>query len=533
MSDSVSDLAAAAPAQPARGWKILDASILVGLLIVAIALRVTHYDAEFSLDEIWHLGTTPGHGNALGTFPTDVLLDGLPSKTTLVGAAPIWRVWFGMDGVLHPPLYILTLRIWRELVGQSDFIAQLYSTLWSMIAIGFLFATARLAMNRWVALLISAAWAISQTQMYFAQEVRSYQMLIGLATITLWLMTRIELFGSTRRRAIALAAMSFPLLLTHYFAAGAVLAIGIYGLVRLKGHRIAFVLTAIAFAGLYLGTWVPLAVRQVAYLYTGDEFLEDKKLSLGIELLRLLCAPWRTLCDVGFNEDRMTLLAGTLLVLPLFFIRRFKPLLPWIIWLGSVLLAVALLDMVRGTKHLIFVRYFASASPAVPLLAVGIAWAIERNVAYVAGIALLILVVFGVRAEERISVDSPYHSDARNYVRDHIAPDEGLLIYSGLMPKVYVDQVSLSCSHSPAFQHRPTVLMTRELSPELIDALPRRAWIMMGGIDRKLWEKIAGQFIILEEKPIEDQAYLLHVEIRKPGSSTQPTTHPAEGHGAP
>ena len=134
------------PARPR--WTALDIALLAGVLVLAFVLRVTHFDAELSLDELWHLGTTPGLGSPLGTVPSDVLLGGLASQTGLDNAAPFWKVWTGMDGVLHPPLYCLTLRLWREAFGQSDFSAHLYSTFWAMIAIGFLFATARLAMDR-------------------------------------------------------------------------------------------------------------------------------------------------------------------------------------------------------------------------------------------------------------------------------------------------------------------------------------------------------------------------------------------------
>jgi hypothetical protein len=517
------------PPLAARGrWTVLDIALLIGVLALALVLRLMNYDAEFSLDELWHLATTPGLGNLLGQFPTDVLLNGLPSQTSLENAAPVWRIWTGMDGVLHPPLFIILLRVWREIFGQSDFAAHFYSTFWSMISIGFLFAIARLAMDRWAALLVCLGTAVSQAQIYFAQEVRAYQMIIAISTIILWVMTRIEVVGSTRRRAIMLAALTFPLLLTHYFTAGGALAVGIYGVWRLRGHRVSFLVTCAAAGLLYVVSWVPFALQQVNDLYTGDAFLTDEHFSVITELARMCCAPWRTLNDVDYQADAATLLAGLLFVAPWFLIRRNRALLPWAMWLSGVILAIAMLDVVRSTKHLTFPRYFAAASPTVLLLAVGAAWALDRKLAYIVGGGLVLLVGIGGRAEQRMSVDSPYHSDARNYVRDRIAPDEALLIYNGLAPKVYDDMLALAFSHSPTFASRPTVLMTRPLSSEIIQQLPRRAWLVMGGVDMNRLDALAN-FTVLEQKIIEDQGYILHVQLRgSENAATAPASRPVE-----
>lgn len=513
----------------ARRWSLTDVALLAAVLIFALVLRITNYDTALSMDELWHLATTPGLGNALGQFPSDVLLSGLPSQTSLENAAPVWRVWLGMDGVLHPPLYILSLRLWREIFGQSDFIAQLHSTFWSMVALGFLFAIGRLAMDRWMGLLVCLGTAVSQAQMYFAQEVRSYQMLIAIATIALWMMTRIEVFGASRMRAIGLAAITFPLLLTHYFAFGAAVAIGVYGLLRLRGHRVAFVVTCAVAGAIYLVSWVPFALKQVDDLYTGDAFLHEPQFNWLTELARVMCAPWRVLNDVDYADDRTTLLAGSLLVLPWLLIRQNRSLLPWVMWLTFTLLAVAMLDVVRSTKHLIFPRYFAAISPAVLLLVLGSAWAIDRKAAYVVGLAMAVLVAIGGRVEHRISVDSPTYASAVAYVRERIKPDEALLVSKGLADKVYNDMVALTFSHSPEFQQRPTVLMTQPLSPDVLERLPRRAWLVVGGLDLSRLETSAG-FQIIEKKLVPDEAFLFHVELsRGAEKGSPPASRPAAG----
>ena len=513
------------PAATRGNW--IDVALLAGILLLACFLRVTNFDAELSFDELWHLATTPGNGLPLGKVPADVLLPGLQSQTSLEHAASFWRVWTGMDGVLHPPLYCLSLRIWREAFGQSDFIAHLYSTFWSLLAIGFLFATARLAMDRWAAALVTLGTCVSQVQIYFAQEVRSYQMLVAIGTAALWLMTLIEMRGPTRLRALALAVITLPLLLTHYFAAGAVISIGAYGMIRLRGHRLAFIIACAVAGAIYFVTWVPFALQQIDDLYTGDSFLHVAQFDLVRELLLMCCAPWRTIIDKDYRVEQMSLLCGVLFIVPWFLIRRLRALLPWAIWLLGSIGAVAVLDVLRSTAHLTFPRYFAVASPAVLLLAVGIAWSLDRRSGYIWGGALVALIAVTGRIEERMSVDSPFHSDARNVVRDRIGPDEAVLIYPADSPPDYADMIALTLAHDRTFRSRPTVKMLEPMSAEIASRLPERAWVFAGGFF-PLATTIPGATILEEPINIKDQALLLHIQIRRPAAPTSspvPTSH--------
>lgn len=516
-----------APTTPpsATKWSALDFALLAGVLLLAFALRVTSFDSDLSFDELWHLGTTPGHGSPLERVPSDVLLPGLQSMTSLEGAAPIWSVWTHMDGVLHPPLFCVTMRIWRELIGQGDAAAHYYSVFWSMIAIGFLFATARLALDRWAALIVGVGTAISQVQIYFAQEVRSYQLLVAIASVAVWVMTRIEILGPTRRRAIGLALLTLPLLLTHYFAAGAALAIGVYGLIRLRGHRIAFIVTGAACGLFYLAAWVPFALRQIDDLYTGDSFLHVEHFDYVRELLLVCCAPWRLLIDKDYTIDPMTLVAGLLFVIPWFLVKKRNAMLPWTIWLAGSILAIVALDLWRSSRHMEFTRYYGVASPAVLLLAVGTVYALDRKVSYVVGAGLLALLALGGRVDERISVDSPYHADARNYVRDQIKPGEALLIYRGTAPEDYNQMMALTFSHAPAFHDRPTIKMTRPLTAEMVARLPDRAWLAAFPFQTPLSELIPGARLIRTHE-VKDQALLMYVQVRGEEPATAPGGEP-------
>ena len=54
------------------------------------------------------------HSMLSARLPQDVLIPDAPNVTSLRGAPPVWAVWNHMDFVVHPPLYCMTLRLWRD-----------------------------------------------------------------------------------------------------------------------------------------------------------------------------------------------------------------------------------------------------------------------------------------------------------------------------------------------------------------------------------------------------------------------------------
>ena len=59
-------------------------------------------------------------------------------------------------------------------------------------------------------------------------------MMLALVLACCWVGIRIDKFGATTRRCIALAALSLLAMLTHYYASQGLLALAIYLLVRLE-----------------------------------------------------------------------------------------------------------------------------------------------------------------------------------------------------------------------------------------------------------------------------------------------------------
>src|ERR1700733_12526147 len=119
--------------------------IVIGLiLLIGAGFRIAEARSDaLSIDELWHLELSTGRGSQHADLPSDVLIHDAPDMTQLSGGRPWYSVWTHMTGVVHPPLYCLTLRIWRDIFGPSDGVANSLSILCSVIAILLMFLIAQ------------------------------------------------------------------------------------------------------------------------------------------------------------------------------------------------------------------------------------------------------------------------------------------------------------------------------------------------------------------------------------------------------
>ena len=477
---TISDLPANVEQRRGLRPTALHVAALLGICALAAWLRVYFADAEPSYDELWHLALTTGRGTPMGQFGSDVVVQRPWSQTSLANAPPAWAIWTSMRDVLHPPLYIFLLRGWRAAFGDGDAAARALSNVCSIVAIVFSYAAVRLATGRGVALLVALALACSPTQIWFGQEMRSYAMLTGIAAIALWLMTRIEVRGPTRGRAIALGIAPLALLLTHYFAAGAAAGIAVYGFARLGRHRKGFTVALVSGALVYAVAWLPFAIQQLRFLSTGDSFVTGGNSGIGYVLLSAAVVPWRLLIDRPLDVAPFAVAFGLLFIVPWPLARRRLPALwPWAIWLTSSVAALAVLDVVRHTGQLGgLIRYAAVATPAVLPVAVGCAWAIDRRLAYALAATLAFACAIHRASNVGIDVESPGFERAAIEVARRAAPGEALITYHGDAASYCGYLFQLHCSHVPGFFPRPIVDLSQPMTPAIRQQLPRRAWLL-------------------------------------------------------
>ena len=130
-----------------------------------------------------------------------------------------------------PPLYYLFLHYWMLVFGQGEFAVRALSGVISTATLPFLWAAGERAGGRraaWAALLLGASspWAI-----YYGTDTRMYS-LMALEAILWYLAVRRALEIPSRRRLIALAAVTAALMYTHYWDLYLVAVGGAWLLVR-------------------------------------------------------------------------------------------------------------------------------------------------------------------------------------------------------------------------------------------------------------------------------------------------------------
>ena len=243
-------------------WR--TALLLILILATAGVARFAHINRYcYFFDEAWNDEVSTGRGSLHIRLPNNELIANLAKPTSLVGALPWWRIWTNMDNVTHPPLYIIVLRWWRDIFGESPIISRACSATLSALAVLLLFDVGRILHGTATGLWASLIMALAGAQIELAQEVRPYALLTLISLGALSALVRIEKYGPTLRRNIALGLLVLGMVLTHYFSAPAALAIGVYVLLRLRGRArrdamISLVLAAIVYAVI----WGPFFLQQ-------------------------------------------------------------------------------------------------------------------------------------------------------------------------------------------------------------------------------------------------------------------------------
>src|SRR3954453_14433081 len=153
--------------------------LLISILAIAAVARfayITHYCYHF--DEAWNDEVSTGRGSLHIRLPRNQLIENVPKPTSLVGALPWWRIWANMDNVTHPPLYIIVLRWWRDVFGESPGISRACSAVLSTLGVLIFFDVGRILHGTKTALWASLIMALAAGRIELAQEVRPYGLLM-------------------------------------------------------------------------------------------------------------------------------------------------------------------------------------------------------------------------------------------------------------------------------------------------------------------------------------------------------------------
>lgn len=137
----------------------------------------------------------------------------------------------GTASDIHPPLYYLILRGWRELAGETEFGLRSFSAFAGLLTVAVTIALGRLIGGRRsysIPLLAGLLAAVSPVMVYYSQETRMYMLLALIAALSTWTL----LIWIDRRRgglpsrwwAWAYVLCLAAGLYTHYFFPAVVVA---------------------------------------------------------------------------------------------------------------------------------------------------------------------------------------------------------------------------------------------------------------------------------------------------------------------
>ncbi len=338
--------------------------------------------------------------------------------------------------VIHPPLYFLVLRWWMNAFGTTSSATRSLSAIISLLEIGIFFDVCRLLNGSRIALIATTLMAVTLAQIEIAQEARSYPQLIFLGLCCCDALVRIELFGAALRRLLLLGICLVAFMLTHYFAAGAVAAISIYALLRLRGKTRNRVVAAIIFAGLFTAAvWGWQFCQQMRTFpdFNPGYLRENRPNHLLHVFSRTIKLPVQYfLGETRGQEIRFPIHIAAMLIL-LYAISRLRArpdLLLWILWITCIIGWSAAQDLAHHSRILDYLRYTILASPGVYALIAAIDFprlGPLRSALPYAAIAML-----AATTATRMREGLPPRMDCRSfsrYIDTHAKPDDLLLYY--------------------------------------------------------------------------------------------------------
>ena len=344
----------------------------------------------------------------------------------------------------NPPLYYLALSLWLRATGTGDLALRLFSIFWAIAATPLIWVLARETGGERAAVVALGFYAVAPMSVYYSTEGRMYSMAWCLAAAVGWLTLQLHRRGPRPVLVIGWIIAAAAALLTHYFLAFVLLAMGLWLL--LEPGRMPRWLTVISGAAAIAAVapwYVHVPATLTAWRVTGD-WLNGHQ-----SPLQLLVAP-AELALGGFGTPGIWSLPGVfspigglLIVLLVGWaaLRRSWP--DWtptvrllLLWAAAAALGPVALDLVRHTTASHINRYALGAFPAT--LALVSAVLMRQRVGFAAAWAAALLLVWspalGLLAWRASRAGEPYDL-AAHYIEARMPPG-GIVIVHGIPSSV-------------------------------------------------------------------------------------------------
>jgi 4-amino-4-deoxy-L-arabinose transferase-like glycosyltransferase len=200
-------------------------AVLICLISIGASMRYYRVSREsLSFDEYWALYLSTARGSQLFEIPHGVIVEA-PPQVDFQGAPAWWHIWSRLGTVTHPPLYYISLRWCVDLFGSSDRSIRMMSVLLGLAAVIVLFDAVRRSAGPWAALIAAALMIFSTAQIDIGQMTRPYTMLVFFGVVLCDALIAVDRSGISKLKLTIIAVATAAMALTHYFSAGAILAV--------------------------------------------------------------------------------------------------------------------------------------------------------------------------------------------------------------------------------------------------------------------------------------------------------------------
>jgi hypothetical protein len=422
-------------------WTRASVISLIVILLIAAAVRFHGLTRHpLWLDEFFSLQHSAGRGADRLSLATSGVRTPPPDLVGLHSRAPYPQIWRGMasqNNDVHPPLFQIVLRLWRDaldpIVGETDAMLRTLAVLFGVASVGLMFDVVRLLHGTRPAAWAALIMALATPQLHWAQDTRPYTMMFVLVLGAIDAVIRLERHGPGAWRTVALACCTFAAGLTHYYSLPALAALGLYALVRLRGAaRMQAGAALLGAVALFAALWGPSLLVQLRGAVNQAAFLRDDAPGhLMRSLTRVALLPQQSLNEPSPQIAAIACLGAVLYVIPLLMHRRRPDLLLWAFWMAGGIVLPLYMDVRHQWKQLEYLRYGSVVMLAFyPLIATlldraGRSW-MRHVLPAIAVVSCLVSLPRAYAETETPKPDYPYLAQA---LRDHVQPGDAIVFY--------------------------------------------------------------------------------------------------------
>jgi hypothetical protein len=455
-------------------------------------------------DEFHSLYLSTARGDAILNIPRNAVVDS-PPPVGFESAPGISHIWTGLDSTTHPPLYFITLRLWVDAFGSTDFSIRVMSTLFCMLGVVLLFDIVRWISGAWAGLLAAAMMTFAPAQLDFSQQARPYTLVTFLCLIMVSLLIRIEQKGPSPAKLISLFLATLAAAMTHYFALGTIAGCAAYAAICLAGKPRRYALAAMSLALLTFAlSWGPIlwSTRAIAQPWMKTEFKTIFNLHpLAFYLLNL---PQRLTFGntAGIGWPIMIALAILVYLLPP--LKRGKTWV-WYFWILGSIAAPLAVDLCTSANSMLvgMDKYVLLAAPGI--YAILAAAMCGRLVAAAISFGILIFGVARFQSGPDFAWASDWgiedHRAQARFLAQHESPDNLLILPASLLLNGDINEASYNyfiITHYTGRWKTPLLLLTAPIDKTARSQLNRFHHVWVAGSSREACERLLPGYPLID-----------------------------------